>query len=90
VIFRALILTAGLLAAGVALAQTATKPSAPTGTSVIQPNSKLPPVAQLLQQGFEVRAGFMDASGNAYLVLQKATSAYLCHSGAVPACDMLN
>ena len=58
--------------------------------SAIETNSKLPPVTQLLQQDYEVKTGFTDPIGTAYLVMQKATSAYLCHSGAVPACDKLN
>jgi len=58
--------------------------------NALETNSKLPPVTQLLQQGYEVKAGFTDPSGTAYLVMQKATSAYLCHSGAIPACDKLN
>jgi hypothetical protein len=51
---------------------------------------QLPPVTQLLQQGYEVKAGFFDPTGIAYIVMQKATSAYVCHSGTVPACDKLN
>ena len=58
--------------------------------AVLASDSKLPPVTQLLQQGYDVKTGFSDPAGTAYLVMQKATSAYLCHSGAVPACDKLN
>ena len=58
--------------------------------NAITTDSKLPPVTQLLQQGYEVKAGFIDTTGVAFLVMQKATSAYLCHSGAIPACDKLN
>ena len=48
------------------------------------------PVAQLLQQGFDIKAAFYDNSGGAYLVLQKATSAYLCHSSPNQTCEKLN
>ena len=58
--------------------------------NTIESDSKLPPVTQLLQQGYEVKTGFIDASGVAFLVMQKATTAYLCHSGTIPACDKLN
>ena len=48
------------------------------------------PVAQLLQQGYDVKAAFNDNAGGAYLVLQKATSAYLCHSSPNQTCEKLN
>ena len=48
------------------------------------------PVAQLLQQGYDVKAAFYDNAGGAYLVLQKATSAYLCHSSPNQTCEKLN
>ena len=95
-IFRSTLIAAFVLCAGQVAAQTNTTTAGPATTSATAPSSgisassKLPPVTQLLQQGFEVKAGFMDASGSAYLVLQNKTSAYLCHSGAVAACDKLN
>ena len=48
------------------------------------------PVAQLLQQGYDIKAAFYDNSGGAYLVLQKAASAYLCHSSPNQTCEKLN
>ena len=48
------------------------------------------PVKRLLADGYEVKAGFADATGGAYMVLQKATSAYLCHSNPTPNCEKLN
>ncbi len=52
--------------------------------------SKIPPVGQLLAQGFEIKAAFIDATNIAYVAMQRGTSAYLCHSGSIPACDKLN
>lgn len=69
---------------------TATTPVSTTTTTVIDNKSKIPPVAQLLSQGYEIKAGFFDASGIAYMAMQKGTSAYLCHAGTTPACDKLN
>ena len=58
--------------------------------AVIDSKSKIPPMGQLLAQGFEIKAAFIDATNIAYVALQRGTSAYLCHSGAIPACDKLN
>ena len=79
----AMVLTSALTFAGSAWSQ-----SAAVSSGLV--NTKVPPVATLLQQGYEVKTGFVDSAGIAYLVMQKSTSAYLCHSGAVPACDKLN
>ena len=51
---------------------------------------KFGPVRQLLVDGYEVKTGFADNNGGAYLVLQKATSAYLCHSSPNQVCEKLN
>ena len=48
------------------------------------------PVAARLRDGYEVKAAFPDNNGGAYMVLQKGTSAYLCHSNPNPACEKLN
>lgn len=48
------------------------------------------PVTRLLQDGYEVKAAFNDNTGGAYIVLQKATSAYLCHSSPNQTCEKLN
>ncbi len=48
------------------------------------------PVAQHLRDGYEVKAAFSDNNGGAYLVLQKGTSAYLCHSSPNQTCEKLN
>ena len=48
------------------------------------------PVAARLRDGYEVKAAFPDNNGGAYMVLQKGTSAYLCHSNPNPNCEKLN
>ncbi len=73
-----MIRAAGLAAAVALLAGATARAAAPL------------PVAQLLQQGFDVKAAFYDNAGGAYLVLQKATSAYLCHSSPNQTCEKLN
>ena len=52
--------------------------------------TKFGPVRQLLVDGYEIKTGFSDNSGGAYMVLQKATSAYLCHSSPNQVCEKLN
>ena len=51
---------------------------------------KFAPVRQLLTDGYEIKTGFADTTGGAYLVLQKASSAYLCHSSPNQVCEKLN
>ncbi len=48
------------------------------------------PVAQHLRDGYDIKAAFYDNSGGAYLVLQRGTSAYLCHSSPNQTCEKLN
>lgn len=48
------------------------------------------PVAQHLREGYEVKAAFYDNNGGAYLVLQRGTSAFLCHSSPNQSCEKLN
>lgn len=47
-------------------------------------------IAQRLREGYEVKAAFYDNSGGAYIVLQRGTSAYLCHSSPKQTCEKLN
>jgi hypothetical protein len=54
------------------------------------PGEKFGAVRQLLVQGYEIKTGFSDNTGGAYLVLQKAASAYLCHSSPSQVCEKLN
>lgn len=74
-------LVAVLAGAAPAVAQTA------SGASALD---KFAPVRQLLVDGYEIKTGFADTAGGAYLVLQKATSAYLCHSSPRQVCEKLN
>ena len=69
---------------------TTTTSAAAAAPVVIDPKSKIPPMGQLLAQGFEIKAAFVDSTNIAYVAMQRGTSAYLCHSGAIPACDKLN
>jgi hypothetical protein len=48
------------------------------------------PVAKWLQEGYEVKAAFSDNSGGAYIILEKGTSAYMCHSNPSQVCEKLN
>jgi hypothetical protein len=59
-------------------------------TSTGVPAEKFGLVRQLLVQGFEIKTGFSDNNGGAYLILQKASSAYLCHSSPNQVCEKLN
>lgn len=47
-------------------------------------------VATCLRDGYDVRAAFSDNNGGAYILLQKGTSAYMCHSNPLPRCEKLN
>lgn len=47
-------------------------------------------VAQLLKDGFEIKTAFADTSGGAYIILQRGTSAYLCHSAPRQTCEKMN
>ena len=47
-------------------------------------------LASWLAAGFEVKAAFSDNSGGAYIILQKGTDAYMCHSNPTPRCEKLN
>ena len=84
---RLLVLLAGVVSP--AVAQQA-DPAAPMSGSFATTNQQSAPVKRLLVDGYEVKAGFADGTGGAYMVLQKATSAYLCHSNPSPTCEKLN
>lgn len=47
-------------------------------------------IAQRLREGYEVKAAFYDNAGGAYIILQRGTSAYLCHSSPNQTCEKLN
>ena len=47
-------------------------------------------VAQLLKDGYEIKTAFADPSGGAYIILQRASSAYLCHSSPRQTCEKMN
>ena len=47
-------------------------------------------VAQLLKDGYEVKTAFADTAGGAYIILQRSTSAYLCHSAPRQTCEKMN
>jgi hypothetical protein len=68
-------------AAGVLLAlATASAAAAQAATSV----------AKLLSDGYEIKTAFADTSGGAYIILQRGTSAYLCHSAPRQTCEKMN
>ena len=77
------------------LAQTASAPAQPTITAGPTATTSLGPQAattikKLVADGYEIKTGFIDPNGGAYLALQKTTSAYLCHSNPNPTCEKLN
>lgn len=47
-------------------------------------------IAQRLRDGYEIKAAFYDNAGGAYILLQKGTSAYMCHSSPNQTCEKLN
>ena len=47
-------------------------------------------VAQLLKDGYEIKTAFSDTSGGAYIILQRGTSAFLCHSAPRQTCEKMN
>ncbi len=47
-------------------------------------------VGTLLQDGYEIKTAFSDGTGGAYIVLQKGTGAYMCHSSPRQTCEKLN
>ena len=53
------------------------------------PDNALSNVAAILQDGYDIKAAFYDNSGGAYIILQKGTSAYMCHSNPAH-CEKLN
>lgn len=77
-----------------ALAQTAAPASPPVTADPLTVSSFGPQSAAtmktLLENGYEIKTGILDPNGGAYIALQKATSAYLCHSNPTPLCEKLN
>ncbi len=47
-------------------------------------------VAQLLKDGYEIKTAFYDNGGGAYILLQRGTSAFMCHSNPSQICEKLN
>lgn len=47
-------------------------------------------VAQLLKDGYEIKTAFADTGGGAYIILQRGTSAFLCHSAPRQTCEKMN
>ena len=47
-------------------------------------------VAKLLSDGYEIKTAFADTAGGAYIILQRGTSAYLCHSAPRQTCEKMN
>ena len=47
-------------------------------------------VGQLLKDGYEIKTAFSDGTGGAYIVLQKGSGAYMCHSSPRQTCEKLN
>jgi len=47
-------------------------------------------IAQRLREGYEIKAAFYDNTGGAYVILQRGTPAYLCHSSPHQTCEKLN
>lgn len=75
-----------------ALGQTATTPTVTTGQPA-EPSfgpQATATIKKLVADGYDIKTGFIDPNGGAYLALQKATSAYLCHSNPNPTCEKLN
>ena len=69
----------GVLTAALALAAAITAAKADAST-----------VGQLLKDGYEIKTAFSDGTGGAYILLQKGTGAYMCHSSPRQTCEKLN
>ncbi len=48
-----------------------------------------PQLVRLLEEGYDIKAAFAEA-GVPYVILQKATSAYLCRGAGATVCEKLN
>ena len=81
---RAALLVAALATSSSAWAQSTSPDAGSRSRATI--NAQL---VQLLQDGYEIKAGFAEACVP-YVLLQKATSAYLCRGGGTVACEKLN
>ena len=78
------------LVGALAVALVSVVPAAAQNVAGVAGIDKFGPVRQLLVDGYEIKTGFADNQGGAYLVLQKITSAYLCHSSPNQVCEKLN
>ncbi len=76
------------LAAGVVLAVATASAALATATSAAAQAATS--VAKLLSDGYEIKTAFADTSGGAYIILQRGTSAYLCHSAPRQTCEKMN
>lgn len=76
------------LAAGLLLALAAATAALATARAVAAQAATS--VAKLLSEGYEIKTAFADTSGGAYIILQRGTSAYLCHSAPRQTCEKMN
>ncbi len=53
-------------------------------------NADASTVGQLLKDGYDIKSAFSDGTGGAYIILQKGTGAYMCHSSPRQTCEKLN
>lgn len=81
---RRVALALAAFAALAAPAATQTTSDGTRGRTTINPQ-----LVALLQDGYDIKAAFAEA-GVPYVLLQKATSAYLCRGGGTAACEKLN
>ncbi len=76
------------LAAGIVLAVATASAALATATAAAAQAATS--VAKLLSDGYEIKTAFADTSGGAYIILQRGTSAYLCHSAPRQTCEKMN
>ena len=58
--------------------------------AVTAANADASTVGQLLKDGYDIKSAFSDGTGGAYIILQKGTGAYMCHSSPRQTCEKLN
>ncbi len=76
------------LVAGVLVALATVSAALATATAVAAQAATS--VAKLLADGYEIKTAFADTAGGAYIILQRGTSAYLCHSAPRQTCEKMN
>ena len=64
--------------------------AAAAATPAFAQQSAAASVAQLLKDGYEIKTAFADTGGGAYIILQRGTSAFLCHSAPRQTCEKMN